>query len=123
MRLHKTLHFPVRYMISSLENTYPRTPHPYRSMDLFGDSDREAEGFGADLVAPAPIMKPHVTRSDFGLLDKPILLHEDLSKGCGGMIWPAGELLTKYFLKRFMKGNELKGKRIVELGAGGGMTS
>ncbi|KAF8243306.1 S-adenosyl-L-methionine-dependent methyltransferase [Wilcoxina mikolae CBS 423.85] len=68
-------------------------------------------------------MKAHTTQTTFGLLDKPILLHEDLSKGCGGMIWPAGELLTKYCLKKYMGGDKLKGKRIVELGAGGGMTS
>lgn len=93
-------------------------------MDLFGDnSDSEVEPFGADLIAPAPILQARITETTFdGLLDTPIKLHEDLAKGCGGQIWPAGETLTKYLLRRY-KGNDwLKGKRIVELGAGGGLT-
>lgn len=34
-----------------------------------------------------------------GLLDPPLLLHEDLAEGCGGQLWPAGMLLSKYMLK------------------------
>jgi hypothetical protein len=88
-------------------------------MDLFGDGSF----VGDDLVAPAPIMEAKITSADFGLLEKPILIHEDLAKGCGGMIWPAGEVLTKWVLKKYMGTTELRGKRIVELGAGGGITS
>lgn len=93
-------------------------------MDLFGDnSDSEVEPFGADLVAPAPILQARITETTFdGLLDTPIKLHEDLAKGCGGQIWPAGETLTKYLLRRYKGKDWLKGKRIVELGAGGGLT-
>jgi hypothetical protein len=93
-------------------------------MDLFGDnSDSDVEPFGADLVEPAPILEPHITEATFGnLLEAPIRLHEDLSKGCGGQIWPAGETLARYLLRRYGKGNNgLQGKRIVELGAGGGL--
>ncbi len=33
-----------------------------------------------------------------GLLDQPLLLHEDLKEGCGGQLWPAGMVLSKYML-------------------------
>jgi len=93
-------------------------------MDLFGNnSDSEVEPFGAGLVEPAPILKPRIIETTFdGLLSSPIKLHEDLAKGCGGQIWPAGETLAKYLLRRYGDGsNELRGKRIAELGAGGGL--
>ena len=32
------------------------------------------------------------------LLTIPLLLHEDLKEGCGGQLWPAGMLLSKYML-------------------------
>lgn len=92
-------------------------------MDLFDNSDSEAEPFGTGLVAPAPILAARITQTDFeGLLETPIRLHEDLSKGCGGQIWSAGELLTKYILRRYRGTDKLRSKRIVELGAGGGLT-
>jgi hypothetical protein len=40
------------------------------------------------------------------LLDPPLLLHEDLADGCGGMLWPAGMRLAKYILK--MKKEEIR---------------
>lgn len=93
-------------------------------MDLFGDnSDSEVEPFGADLVAPAPILQARITETTFdGLLNSPIKLHEDLANGCGGQIWPAGRALTKYILRRYKDNGNLRGKRVVELGAGGGLT-
>lgn len=33
-----------------------------------------------------------------GLLNPPLCLHEDLKEGCGGQLWPAGVLLSKYML-------------------------
>jgi hypothetical protein len=35
-----------------------------------------------------------------GLLQKPLLLKEDLKDGCGGQLWPAGMALTRYLLSR-----------------------
>lgn len=35
-----------------------------------------------------------------GLLKTPLKLHEDLATGCGGMLWPAGMVLTKYILRQ-----------------------
>lgn len=90
-------------------------------MNLFGDTDSEVEPFGADLVAPAPILEARITETTFdGILKTPLKLHEDLARGCGGQIWPAGECLSKYVLKK-LSGDDVKGKRIVELGAGGGI--
>lgn len=44
-----------------------------------------------------------------GLLHRPLRLHEDLSKGCGGQLWPAGMVLTKYLLRQNQL-NLLRGK-------------
>lgn len=92
-------------------------------MDLFGDnSDSEVEPLGLDLLPPAEKLQACITTTTFdGLLDEPLQLHEDLAKGCGGQIWPAGELLGKYLLRRYKGTDGLRGKRIVELGAGGGL--
>jgi protein N-lysine methyltransferase METTL21A len=39
------------------------------------------------------------TQSSFGgLVDPPLLLYEDLKDGCGGQLWPAGMVLSKYML-------------------------
>jgi len=53
-----------------------------------------------------------------GLLSSPLHLHEDLKDGCGGQLWPAGMVLARYLLE---KKEELRGKVILELGAGGGL--
>ena len=61
-----------------------------------------------DLVS-SPIHKHATTLEvDFdGLLsDRPLRLHEDLSKGNGGQTWPAGHVLAKYLLRR--KRDEMK---------------
>lgn len=52
----------------------------------------------------APIRIPKAAGEasvDFsGLLDPPLLLHEDLKEGCGGQLWPAGIVLGRYLLER-----------------------
>ncbi|RAL65431.1 hypothetical protein DID88_000998 [Monilinia fructigena] len=75
---------------------------------------------GTDL-APLPTYKAATTSTvNFsGLLDPPLKLHEDLSKGCGGQLWPAGMVLAQHML-RYHK-NTLSDSRILELGAGGGL--
>lgn len=91
---------------------------------------------GIDL-APLPTYKAATTTSiSFGaLLDPPLQLHEDLSKGCGGQLWPAGMVLGKHML-RYQR-EVLKDARMclcllprqlhslmlrsLELGAGGGL--
>ncbi|KAI0907438.1 putative methyltransferase-domain-containing protein [Ustulina deusta] len=77
----------------------------------------------ADKFTPLPAYKAAgTTETDFdGLLPpgKPLRLHEDLTNGCGGQLWPAGMTLARYML-RYHAGS-LAGKRILELGAGGGL--
>ena len=53
-----------------------------------------------ETVVPSQIHKiAGTTETTFdGLLDPPLLLHEDLTEGCGGQLWPAGMLLSKYML-------------------------
>ena len=67
--------------------------------------------------------QPSTTTITFGGLlppYKPLTLHEDLHEGCGGQLWPAGMVLSKYMLKYHRSGS-LRGKSIVEIGAGGGL--
>ncbi|KAI0098699.1 putative methyltransferase-domain-containing protein [Nemania sp. FL0031] len=101
----------------------PVTPSS-SSSDL---SDTEGELFSplalAEDFTPLPVYKAAgTTETDFdGLLpaDGRLRLHEDLKNGCGGQLWPAGMTLARYLLKYHKK--SLAGKRILELGAGGGL--
>lgn len=44
---------------------------------------------------------PTITSVDLdGLLQKPLQLQEDVKGGCGGQVWPAGEVLAKYIIRR-----------------------
>lgn len=54
-----------------------------------------------------------------GLLEKPGLkvFEDGGAAGCGGKLWPAGELLSRYMIRRGV-GNY---KNIVELGSGTGL--
>lgn len=55
---------------------------------------------GEDLT-PLPTYKAASTTSiSFSnLLRPPLLLHEDLSNGCGGQLWPAGMVLARHMLR------------------------
>ncbi|KAF4553323.1 Lysine methyltransferase-like protein 2 [Elsinoe fawcettii] len=70
-----------------------------------------------DLVK-SPDHKPAgISTVDFeGLLKTPLLLHEDLKEGCGGQLWPAGMVLSRYLLRQ----KNISGS-VLELGAGGGL--
>ena len=60
-----------------------------------------------DLVPSRDRKTAATTPLDFdGLLQPPLVLHEDLSGGNGGQAWPAGMVLTKYLLRK--KRDELK---------------
>ena len=91
-------------------------------MNIFNDpSDSELEPFSEDLIPSAARLEARITETDFdGLLAQPLKLHEDLSKGCGGKIWQAGNILASYVLQNF-DADKVRGKKIVELGAGGGL--
>jgi hypothetical protein len=63
--------------------------------------------FGEDFVKSPEHLAASTQSIDFdGLLDSPLLLHEDLAAGCGGMLWPAGMRMAKYLLK--MKRDEIR---------------
>ncbi|KAF2662277.1 hypothetical protein K491DRAFT_585652 [Lophiostoma macrostomum CBS 122681] len=86
------------------------------------DSEPDDSVFGVseDLVPPAVIKSAGISEVDFdGLLRPPLRLQEDLANGCGGQLWPAGMVLSKYMLRK--NKDELSRKSIVELGAGGGL--
>lgn len=86
------------------------------------DSEGDNDFFkvSQDLVPPAHLKPAGVSEVDFdGLLSPPLKLHEDLKNGCGGQLWPAGMVLGKYMLR--MHRDDLVGKDILELGAGGGL--
>jgi len=72
------------------------------------DSDSESDlslkeftgAISEDLVDVRPSKVASTTELDFdGLLSSPLKLHEDLKTGCGGQLWPAGMVLTKYLLR------------------------
>ncbi|GAP83056.2 putative nicotinamide n [Rosellinia necatrix] len=90
------------------------------------DSDSDFSPLAvAEGLAPLPAYKAAGTaETDFaGLLppsQPPLRLREDLADGCGGQLWPAGMALARYML-RYHGDGRLAGKRILELGAGGGL--
>lgn len=70
-----------------------RSPSPEPEDDGFFN-------FGEDFVKSPKHLAASIQSIDFGgLLNPPLLLHEDLAAGCGGMLWPAGMRLAKYILK------------------------
>ncbi|KIW31748.1 uncharacterized protein PV07_03346 [Cladophialophora immunda] len=75
------------------------------------------------LVPERDNKKPATTSLTFDNLlpsHRPLVLHEDLQEGCGGQLWPAGMVLTRYMLK-YHRAGSLRGKSVVEIGAGGGL--
>ncbi|KAK1979610.1 putative methyltransferase-domain-containing protein [Colletotrichum cereale] len=90
------------------------------SADRSPSPDFSPLAIGEDLT-PLPAYKAAQTSSyDIcGLLSTPLKLHEDLTSGCGGQTWPAGMVLTKHMLRYHREA--LKGAKILELGAGGGL--
>ncbi|KAK4981662.1 Protein-lysine N-methyltransferase efm6 [Elasticomyces elasticus] len=64
------------------------------------DEDDGAFAVSEDLVQSPAHKTAGTSTIDFdGLLEPPLKLHEDLSGGCGGQLWPAGMVLTKYMLR------------------------
>ncbi|KAL8418461.1 hypothetical protein RB594_001884 [Gaeumannomyces avenae] len=71
------------------------------------DSSRRSESpefspltIDADLTPLPEYKEAGTTTLDFdGLLSAPLRLHEDLSSGCGGQLWPAGMVLATHMLR------------------------
>jgi hypothetical protein len=73
--------------------------------------ENDVFGVSQDLVPPAPMKAAGASEIDFdGLLSPPLKLHEDLKNGCGGQLWPAGMVLSKYILRKHAR--ELAGKEM-----------
>lgn len=71
------------------------------------DEKFEQFEFDEELVGLPNIKSAGTSSLDFdGLLQQPLKLHEDLANGCGGQLWPAGMVLTKYMLQRQMQNIE-----------------
>jgi hypothetical protein len=69
--------------------------------------EKDFFSFGEDYIKSPEHIPATIESIDFDrLLDKPLLLHQDLGSGCGGMLWPAGLRLAKYLLK--MKRDEMR---------------
>lgn len=90
-----------------------------RSVSPVSDSDVPFKV--SDTLAPPRVNKiAGTTTINFdGLLTDPLLLKEDLKNGCGGQLWPAGMVLSRYLLSQHT--SDMSGKTIVEIGAGGGL--
>lgn len=90
----------------------------HRDEPPMASSDDESNGiFGIseDLVPHREQKNAGSSDLDFdGLLGTPLKMHEDLAEGCGGMLWPAGMVLSKYMLRQDK--NSLKDKSMFVCG-------
>ncbi|KAG8700289.1 hypothetical protein FRC08_004784 [Ceratobasidium sp. 394] len=72
----------------------------------------------SELVPPQiPTVVNQTTELNFPPLEPPVKLVVDAGPGCGGVAWPAGEVLSRYLARR----RSLAGQRVVELGSGTGL--
>ena len=74
-----------------------------------------------DLLPLVPAQPPSVHNETLHLSfqDITVTLKVDAGPGCGGIAWPAGEVLSRYIVRR---GKDYwKGKRVLELGSGTGL--
>lgn len=79
---------------------------------MSSDSENEANGLAIseDLITSPQHKAAGTSSLDFnGLLHTSLKLHEDLSQGCGGQLWPAGMVLGKYLLREKHL-NSIRGK-------------
>ncbi|KAH7344855.1 putative methyltransferase-domain-containing protein [Rhizoctonia solani] len=67
--------------------------------------------------AQAPTIVYQTIELLFPPLDRPVKLVVDAGPGCGGIAWPAGEVLSRYLARR----GSLAGQRAIELGSGTGL--
>ncbi|CAE6509838.1 unnamed protein product [Rhizoctonia solani] len=70
------------------------------------------------LIPPqAPTVVYQTIELSFPPLDRPVKLVIDAGPGCGGIAWPAGEVLSRYLASR----GSLAEQRVIELGSGTGL--
>jgi ribosomal protein L11 methylase PrmA len=74
-----------------------------------------------DLLPLVPAQPPSIHNETLHLTfqDITVTLKVDAGPGCGGIAWPAGEVLSQYIVRR---GRDYwQGKRVLELGSGTGL--
>jgi hypothetical protein len=70
-------------------------------MEVLSDSEDNIVAISEDLVQSPAHKSAGISLVDFdGSLFPPLKLQEDLKNGCGGQLWPAGMVLSKYLLHR-----------------------
>ncbi|CUA76846.1 Phospholipase D [Rhizoctonia solani] len=70
------------------------------------------------LIPPqAPTVVYQTIELSFPPLGRSVKLVVDAGPGCGGIAWPAGEVLSRYLARR----GSLAGQRVIELGSGTGL--
>lgn len=86
-----------------------------RSVSPVSDSDVPFKV--SDTLAPPRVNKiAGTTTINFdGLLTDPLLLKEDLKNGCGGQLWPAGMVLSRYLLSQHTSDMSGKTMSVVQI--------
>lgn len=97
-------------------------------------SARSSSVSSTDLATPLPSLeglipaRPPTTTSDsetrlpIPYLDRDVTLKVDAGPGCGGIAWPAGEVLSRYIAYRHSHSPQyLRGRIVLELGSGTGL--
>lgn len=80
---------------------------PPEKLVFLNMSESDSFALGEDLVQSPTHQTASTTTYDFdGLLESPLVLHQDLRNGNGGQVWPAGMILASYLLRR--KRDELR---------------
>lgn len=73
--------------------------------EITSEKGLEFFAMSEDLVDLPNIKQAGTSSVNFdGLLTESLQLQEDLKNGCGGQLWPAGMVLSKYMLRRFDQG-------------------
>ncbi|EJD53919.1 hypothetical protein AURDEDRAFT_110616 [Auricularia subglabra TFB-10046 SS5] len=87
--------------------------------DAFDPMGSDDEGENDVIPAPNPTIALQILEMALPPLPAPVKLWVDASPGCGGIAWPAGEVLSRYLVAR--KADQLRDRRVVELGSGTGL--
>lgn len=89
--------FPSTIDDAEITHTYFSSTQPGSPAD---DSDNSQLLIGESLIPVRERKHAGTTIVTIdGLLKEPLQLKEDLKEGCGGQVWPAGLLLSRYMLE------------------------
>jgi protein N-lysine methyltransferase METTL21A len=70
-------------------------------------------------VTDSTLQLEFVHNKEFGHATCCIKLYSDASPGCGGIAWPAGQILASHLVKSGP--TNIAGKKVIELGSGTGL--